>query len=347
MKSSSRSVRFDALDGLRGIAALAVVAFHRRWLAPDGHFLDHAYLAVDFFFALSGFVLAHAYSRRLGVSIGFVSFVKLRVLRLYPLYLLGVALGATVWLQTTHASDVIFPVISILLFLPSIVALPAKPDSAFAINEPAWSLSFEMLANFMFYFVGRRPIAMIAICVISLLWLIVAGKPLGGYSYSNLIDGLPRVALSFFGGCLLYAALERFEHVLSRVRFGGWLGFLALGLALLAVFSPDKALQDGLLYDLAMITMVFPVIIILGALCKVTGKVATTTSLLGELSYPVYILHFPLLFALEKVGLPQDYMFIVGSLPIVALIAFVFWKVYDLPLRKYLRSPQKLRHAWR
>lgn len=345
MTSPDRSMRFDALDGLRGVAALAVVAFHRRWLAPDGHFLDHAYLAVDFFFALSGFVLAHAYSKRIGVKIGFLSFLKLRILRLYPLYFLGVTLGITVWLQTTQASEMVFPVVSILLFLPSIVALPAKPDSAFAINEPAWSLSFEMLANFVFYFVGRRPIAMSAICVFSLLWLIASGKPLGGNSYANLIDGLPRVALSFFGGCLLYAVLERFEPIFSRVRFGGWLGFLVLGFCLIAAFSREKIQADGLLYDLGMITIVFPIIITLGALCKVEGNVAATTSLLGELSYPVYILHFPLLFALEKVGLPQNYMFIAGSLPIVAAIAFISWKIYDLPLRNFLRPSQTVRHA--
>jgi len=74
--------RYEALDGLRGVAAVAVMLYHiggwtgRPWLAA------HGYLAVDFFFCLSGFVLAHAYGRR---EIGWLGYMRARLIRLWPL----------------------------------------------------------------------------------------------------------------------------------------------------------------------------------------------------------------------------------------------------------------------
>lgn len=86
---------FIILDGLRGIAALAVVIFHSMEIAvpdPNKNFIEHAYLAVDFFFCLSGFVIAYAYDNKLP-AIGAVQFLKLRLIRLHPLVLTGSVLG--------------------------------------------------------------------------------------------------------------------------------------------------------------------------------------------------------------------------------------------------------------
>src|SRR4051812_33009270 len=86
---------FIALDGLRGVAALVVIVMHRgRWWYPQGGFLGHGYLAVDFFFLLSGFVIAFAYDSRLSAGMSAWRFMGLRLIRLYPLILLGMLLGA-------------------------------------------------------------------------------------------------------------------------------------------------------------------------------------------------------------------------------------------------------------
>ena len=86
---------FEVLDGLRGIAALAIVIFHfMEWVFPDSskNFIGHGFLAVDFFFCLSGFVIGYAYDDRIR-KIGACQFIKLRLIRLHPLVILGSILG--------------------------------------------------------------------------------------------------------------------------------------------------------------------------------------------------------------------------------------------------------------
>ena len=87
--------RFTGLDGLRGLAALAVFGAH----VPDPLLRDAlpgCDLAVDLFFALSGFVLAHAYFERLRKGMGVGTFFKRRVIRLYPLYALGTIISLSI-----------------------------------------------------------------------------------------------------------------------------------------------------------------------------------------------------------------------------------------------------------
>ncbi len=86
---------FHILDGLRGIAALAVVVFHfMEWIIPDftQNFIGHGFLAVDFFFCLSGFVIAYAYDKRLP-QMGIRAFFTSRLIRLHPLVIIGTLLG--------------------------------------------------------------------------------------------------------------------------------------------------------------------------------------------------------------------------------------------------------------
>src|SRR5688572_27186028 len=86
---------FQILDGLRGIAALAVVIFHfMEWIFPDisNNFIGHGFLAVDFFFCLSGFVIGYAYDDRIR-KMGTGAFFKARLIRLHPLVILGSVLG--------------------------------------------------------------------------------------------------------------------------------------------------------------------------------------------------------------------------------------------------------------
>src|SRR6478609_5352395 len=86
---------FAILDGLRGVAALGVVVFHfMEWIFPDPskNFIGHGFLAVDFFFCLSGFVIGYAYDDRIQ-EMGRGAFFKARLIRLHPLVVLGSVLG--------------------------------------------------------------------------------------------------------------------------------------------------------------------------------------------------------------------------------------------------------------
>src|ERR1700744_3037299 len=86
---------FEILDGLRGVAALAVVTFHfMEWVYFDysKNFIGHGFLAVDFFFCLSGFVIGYAYDDRIG-KMGILEFFKSRLIRLHPLVIIGSVIG--------------------------------------------------------------------------------------------------------------------------------------------------------------------------------------------------------------------------------------------------------------
>lgn len=122
----SEKPRYAILDGLRGVAAVIVVAFHlfeTYSKGPAYQILNHGYLAVDFFFVLSGFVIGYAYDNRWG-KMSTLAFFKRRLIRLHPMVIMGSAIGAllfyfgncerfplidqTAWWQTAHVSACLY-----------------------------------------------------------------------------------------------------------------------------------------------------------------------------------------------------------------------------------------------
>lgn len=97
--------RFVTLDAMRGIAALVVVGRHFTD-ASGGHAAQFSYLAVDVFFLLSGFVLSLSYRRRFDAGMSAAEFMKLRVIRLYPLYFVGISLDSPSRYCTTFRAGI-------------------------------------------------------------------------------------------------------------------------------------------------------------------------------------------------------------------------------------------------
>jgi peptidoglycan/LPS O-acetylase OafA/YrhL len=210
----SQTRSFITLDGLRGIAALAVVIRHCPDLFGEDALFE-SYLAVDFFFALSGFVLAHAYGKQLRKELSASHFMALRFTRLYPLYLLALAISlATSWKQLAHGEltvDLLFAV----LFLPTL----GNTITLFPLNGPSWSLFFELAANALFGLIDRRlcnyTLGLIVIAAGCAVAISVATSAFGfghagvgamdaGYNWSSFGAGLLRVIYSFFAGVLVY-----------------------------------------------------------------------------------------------------------------------------------------------
>jgi len=145
--------RFGTLDGLRGVAAIVVVLFHAifgAWVPRFG------YLAVDLFFILSGFVLSHAYDKRFVAGMSVAEFLSLRVVRLYPLYLLGLVLGLCVVrinpsIMDAPAAGVLLNFVLNLFDLPGMEIPGTLYRELFPLNVPLWSLFFEFwVANLIF-----------------------------------------------------------------------------------------------------------------------------------------------------------------------------------------------------
>jgi peptidoglycan/LPS O-acetylase OafA/YrhL len=150
---------FEMLDGLRGIAAVAVVVFHFMEIAVTDlskNFITHAYLAVDFFFCLSGFVIAYAYDSRMpGMGLG--TFLKLRLIRLHPLVVTGALLGLLSYFLDPFSSlsKQYGAGQGLLMFLDSCLMIPypiikERYYNLFHLNPPTWSLFYEYIAN-LFY----------------------------------------------------------------------------------------------------------------------------------------------------------------------------------------------------
>jgi len=185
------------LDGLRGVAAILVVFFHLFEAHSSGHLdqvINHGYLAVDFFFVLSGFVVGYAYDDRWNkMTIG--AFFKRRLIRLQPMVVMGMFIGAVFFF---FGSDAMFPEIGrvsvwqvMLLFVIGSTLLPVPPSmdirgwgEMHPLNGPAWSLFFEYMANILYALVIRR----FSKFLLTLL-VIVAGGALIHYDKSERLSG--------------------------------------------------------------------------------------------------------------------------------------------------------------
>jgi peptidoglycan/LPS O-acetylase OafA/YrhL len=342
---------FELLDGLRGIAALAVVIFHfMEWVFPDitKNFIGHGFLAVDFFFCLSGFVIGYAYDNRIQQT-GKRTFFKLRLIRLHPLVVLGSVLGllgyfldpfATSSSQDTGQLALLF--IASLLLLP----LPVMEErffNLFALNAPSWSLFWEYVANLVYALVlvriGRRTlivltvIAAAGICFVSYR----AGNLLGGWSKDNFWDGGVRVAYSFTAGLLLYR---------SNWSIKNSLGFPMLAILLSFAFLMPWFSWNWLAEALVVI-FYFPLMVALGAGSTLSSNWKKICRFSGNISYPLYMTHYAAIwifgsyYTTTKPSTEELILVVIcGTIFLVAFAYFVML-FYDVPVRKYLARQRK------
>jgi peptidoglycan/LPS O-acetylase OafA/YrhL len=349
--------RFVVLDGMRGLAALAVITDHvpseiMRMLLPG------RYLAVDFFFVLSGFVLAHVYGERLKQGMGLLSFMRVRLIRLYPLYLAAVLISFAMSVMVAvkgwepYALWQVFTSLAFaLLLIPCPPALSLWPNAPFPLVGPSWSLFFELVINVVFAFVGRFLTS--AIC----LWFVglgaaaltlatFAGMDIGGHAWSNILGGLLRVTFGFFAGVWLYKMRERWTAPALPV----WAAFAIL-FAAMAMPAPH-ALRPY--WDLAAILFIFPPLVAMSANTRVGGKLLEFCAFVGLVSYGVYVLHVPLFawvrLALQSFGLYEQLpgVAVVALMAVVAVtVTWALHMVYDVPVRRFLsrRKQRKSRES--
>jgi peptidoglycan/LPS O-acetylase OafA/YrhL len=289
------------LDALRGLSALAVVLFH----ASVGQWASHGYLAVDAFFVLSGVVIARAYEERLkrGATAGW--FLRQRLARLYPLYVFGLLLGLV---RLTHTSTA--PLTIAAAFFGGLGFLPVPVPSApllYPINMVMWSLALEMLVNLAYGYGGWRlpdrwlaGIAAIAGILFAGMILMHGDASLGANAEPiHVIGGLARVIAEFSLGVLLYRnLLVGGERKTPRRRLAP-VALIAIG----AVYMVPSAPQFGGYVDLIALGVIVVVVIELLRAPSPVGRLASSMEGLGALSYPIYVVHLPLL-ALAMVALP-------------------------------------------
>lgn len=342
-------MHFEILDGLRGIAALGVVIFHfiEMYTPHPDDLIAHAYLAVDFFFCLSGFVVAYAYDDRLP-QMGLKTFFKQRLIRLHPLVVLGTILGLLGFIFDPfgHQWEAYGAGKLTLLFLASVLLIPypimaERAFNNFGLNAPAWTLFWEYVANIVYALVLHRlqRIWLLLLAFLAAIGLFYvansAGNISGGWSKDNFWHGGIRVAFSFLAGMCVF----RYQLIIKNK-----LGFPLLALLLaLAFFVPYRDHWNWLTEPLVIICY-FPLLVSLGAGASLNPVHQKICRFSGQISYPLYITHYFALWAFgnyygQAQPSHQTLMWVIPSvISVQLLIAYLAMRFYDLPIRKWLSA---------
>lgn len=352
---------YTILDGLRGVAAITVVCFHLFEAFATSHIdqeINHGYLAVDFFFILSGFVVGYAYDDR-WQTMTVTEFIKRRFIRLHPMVVAGAIIGAVVfYFQGCAAWDVSKVSVARLLgatFLNACL-IPAAPSfeirgvgEMFPLNGPSWSLFFEYLGTIL-YALFLRKLPTIALVTSVLL----AGGGLAAFAIwgpygdicagfalteENIIGGSLRLLFSFSAGLLLARVFKPI-----RVKGAFWMGSLAI-IILLAIprIGDGESLWKNGLYDTCCFAIVFPLLVYLGASEKTTDEMTSRAcKVLGDISYPLYMVHYPFIYLYyawvknNKLTFSQSFPGALALVIVSVLLAYLYLKLYDEPVRQFL-----------
>jgi len=332
---------YRTLDGIRGVAAISVFVWHFSDLF--GFRPGSGYLAVDLFFCLSGFVLSYAYGKKLDQgSISWRHFMGLRLIRLYPLYLLSLALMILSLLITISLhlptnwtfKDIFTSTVFSIFFLPT---PPLHSESVFPLNNPAWSLFFELMVNLSYALVAAKLTVgrLHAVILVSAVFLVAAGLVSGsldlGGNWSTILTGTPRVFFSFFVGI-------RLQNLKIRLRLNSFLVLLLAGTILAIDPGPYRAL-----YDLFCVLIVVPGLVAAGSNCEPPKILNSVCWILGSTSYALYVLHVPATAGISgilKKMVGHMYAPESGILILAALLAASLFldKYFDNPIRKNLAA---------
>ena len=357
------------LDGLRGVAAIMVIWYHvfEGYAFAGGTTIDtfnHGYLAVDFFFILSGFVIGYAYDDRWGKNFTMKDFIKRRLIRLHPMVIMGAVVGAiTFYIQGSVQWDGTHIGISMVMLslLCTIFFIPAMPGvgyevrgngEMFPLNGPCWSLFFEYIGNILYALFIRRLSNKALTIVVVLLGVALASFAIFNVSgYGNIGVGWTLDGVNFIGGLLRMLFPFSMGMLLSRnfkpmkLRGAFWICTLVM-IALFAVpyLEGTESICTNGIYEAFCIIIAFPILLWIGASGTTTDKKSTQIcKFLGDISYPIYVIHYPFMY-LFYAWLIKNQLFTLGETWQVALcvyawnilFAYLCLKLYDEPVRKYL-----------
>jgi peptidoglycan/LPS O-acetylase OafA/YrhL len=324
------SQRYAALDGLRGVAAFAVLMLHVDH--PSFGMPQATYTAVDLFFLISGFVIARAYEDRIA-RFGVLPFLRARLVRLYPMLLVGLlilpayfaAVYARHGILPTAPGQILGSLGAGLVFLPSRLPASSLWDASFLfpLNGPIWSLMLEMVVNLAYAlalpWLSRRALAFIVL--VSGAVLVAAQIRLGGldlgWGWPNLWGGLPRATFSFFLGVLI------FRLDIPKPALPPWLILAAVPALMFA--PPILAVLVG-----------YPVVLI--AATRAKAQDSRVMGAMGALSYPLYVIHLPALYWIRWM-LPlnwPEWARVAASVALTLACAWAALKLWDEPVRRWL-----------
>ena len=369
--------RYDILDGLRGVAALMVIIFHFFELYsfgnPSKQIINHGYLAVDFFYVLSGFVLGYAYDDRWD-KMSYWDFYKRRLIRLHPMVIAGSLLGMCYFFlgECINSPNIesVNPLYFFLTIIMSILMIPCPAQMDIrgwgetnSFNGPNWTLTYEYIVNILYSLIFRRlHTIIIGILTLASALLLVnltcnfdifnvmnereSNKytVIGGWSLTSceLCVGFTRLFYPYFAGYLVYRLKLKI-----RIPYS----FIICSIILITFLSMPRLEKEGYpifngIYEAIVIILIFPLVIIVGAGDTTKNEILTKIcKFIGELSYPIYITHYPIIYMNSawtsfhmKDSLFNKIMISIGSFCIMVFNAYSLIELYDKPVRKWLAN---------
>ena len=370
MAFSDSKPHYALLDGLRGVAALLVVWYHvfegfqfaGNKPVIDG--INHGYLAVDFFFILSGFVIGYAYDDRWNRSLTLTSFFRRRLIRLHPMVMMGALIGFISFALTgferwdgTHTSLTM----SLLALLAAWFMLPALPGSPrevrgngemFPLNGPCWSLFFEYIGNIVYALILRRLSTKVLACVstlmaIGLAWFAITDQ--SGYGSigvgwtvdpTNILGGSLRLLCPFTMGMLMSRIFRPI-----KVRGAFWIcTVLLIALFHVPYIPGGTPFSWNGLFEAASIILLFPILLWIAASGSTTDHASTRIcTFLGDISFPLYIVHYPMMYAFYRWLMKTEQYTLAETWPVALAVivcsialAWICLKFYDIPVRRWL-----------
>ena len=302
MTTNTHPQRFHALDGLRGLAAVAVMLCHftQFW---GLNWLKNAGSAVDLFFVLSGLVIVYSYGQKIISGMNFYEFMLIRFVRLAPLNIIAVLISGCTFLFMHQALapkyDITGPILAKAMvlgggFIPyaNVFQWPygnyASVSGIFPLNLPAWSLFFEMLAYVVCFFylslTKKRPGLIFCLgCFCVFIATIIHTKNFNpGWQAGDFYLGTARVMGGFFAGALilkLSATPSLLKYLVAMLTCIFAFYFFAVGDALTVMIN-TFCLIPLLIWSVRSV--------------RVEGIVKKACVFLGFISYPIYILHIPI-----------------------------------------------------
>ena len=367
--------RYEILDGLRGVASFIVIIFHFFELYsfgnPSKQIINHGYLAVDFFYVLSGFVIGYAYDDRWD-RMSLWDFYKRRLIRLHPMVIAGSILGMCYYFlgESVNSPNIesVKPYYFFLTIIMNFLMIPCPVEmdirgwgESNPFNGPNWTLSYEYLINILYSLIIRRLHTIIIgiICLISSLLVLnltlnfdifnvmqeresTKYTVIGGWALTSceLCVGFTRLFYPFFSGYLVYRL-----NLKIRIPYSFIICSLMLIIFLCGprVGGEEYPILNGV-YEALVIIIIFPSIIIIGAGDKTKNEVIIKIcKFIGELSYPIYITHYPIIYANSAWtsfhmddSLFNKIMISIGSICIMIFNAYSLVELYDKPMRKWL-----------
>jgi peptidoglycan/LPS O-acetylase OafA/YrhL len=375
---SDTKPHYELLDGLRGVAALLVVIYHifeglAFAEATDGvgsgliTTLNHGHIAVDFFFILSGFVISYAYDDRWSkMSIG--GFFKRRLIRLHPMLIMGAVIGALAFFAVGcerwdgSIAPTSWVMVALMLTMCMIPAVPGVPyevrgnGEMFPLNGPGWSLFFEYIGNVCYALFMRRMSTKVLAFFTLLLGLAHGWFFIGDVSQYDMIGvGWTIDSVNFWGGFIRMLFPFSMGMLLARtfkprkVKGAFWICSAALIVLFAVPYIPSaNGISLNSLYEFVCIAFIFPALVWLGACGSASGVTSKANRFLGDLSYPLYIVHYPIMYIFYAWLIKNDIYTLRECWPTVLLVvassialAYLCLKLYDEPVRRWLSKKNR------